>query len=516
MNSPLLDDTSDDSDKENETSSDWSMQCLRIYYGITFFFGICLFVGPLLAIIFISTITFHLTHSQMNNVIWMLCGFWNILWISNTVLFIRRRTRHPLISRSPILLFFTSIAIFFLTNWSILTNVFKPFLHCIGTHWLNNICYPMFVLPYLLRATRLHSVFKIRRPSIPSVTSTSNIQDERERGLSSPRSARFSVGSEYEASPFDLSTPKRRPWFGALRSQRDLLRWFLLLMLPFIIISLVDTFNSETIHFLPEYLSGCDNGPTWGNFTTIVWTVIHVSEVLGFGYLCFYLRPFWRSFDTTQELVVVAILCCIFAISFILMKWLDVEEDEKTAAVSMLVISRGVGCFLASIVHPTYATYFSSLIPSFPDRQILSSLDMILNDEDAFDSFREFMSKTPAMCLLEFWVEIELLRDCEENELEEGAEKLFEKYFAPQQETQYWRYLFDSAITQNTLERLQVLVKDRNFTKDMYDEAQDEVFCQMQEKDYSLYLRSKECKRFLKEVRRNEVLMKRIITSEIL
>eukprot|EP00494_Astrolonche_serrata_P032078 UN32347 len=144
------------------------------------------------------------------------------------------------------------------------------------------------------------------------------------------------------------------------------------------------------LHFLPEFLSGCDTHGNLKVYTTSLWAGIHGIEVIIFGMLYWCLPPVWRAFDTRTELNIVGGLCCAFAISQLVMPMVRSREDVQDEAVAFLVIARGVGCFAITIMHPTYDSYFSPLVPEMPDRQILSSLKLILNDEEAFDSFRKF------------------------------------------------------------------------------------------------------------------------------
>lgn len=495
-----------------EDDSDQSFRRARRYlacfYAISFLVGGAIFFIPL-AIFVVCVVTDFDPPVELT---WSMFALWNVLTVSNTIFFIRRRNRHPLISRSPGMLFLTLLSCFFLTNWSIIAAQNEDFLGCDGTHWLYNMFYPMFVVPYLLRAHRLYAVFKTQQPH--PYQSTLIQESPRIRlSISSASEGQLawnsnSITSSGETSIHHVKAP--------LVLQYDLLKKFGIIMLPFIIFSIIDSIYSQ-VHFLPEFLSGCDpKSPT-----IIVWCTIHGLEMISFSISVYYLRRVWKAFDTRQELVIIGLICAFFSLAYLIMEILRISLAHERSAITFLVVSRGVGCFMVSIVYPTYATYFSTNLPEFPDRQVLSSLQLILDNESAFDNFQQFLSKKPEYCLLEFWVEVLLLKEDFDEDFPELARDLYDKYFTRKgiddavERRRTGGLIFFSALSHTTLERLERQMRSNSFSPGMFDMAQQEVFDQLEAKEYPLYLRSQECKLFLKNLRRSEQLMRRIIHNQL-
>eukprot|EP00494_Astrolonche_serrata_P003518 UN03525 len=97
----------------------------------------------------------------------------------------------------------------------------------------------MFVIPYVFRAYRLYSIFKIHSPS--AISNNTLVQD-------SPRVTRQSFSSdsaEYTLDPTGVQSSgslEHLPGsFSAHKTQYDLLRWYVYFVFtPFVIISVVD------------------------------------------------------------------------------------------------------------------------------------------------------------------------------------------------------------------------------------------------------------------------------------
>ena len=157
-------------------------------------------------------------------------------------------------------------------------------------HWCVNLGYPAFVLPYLFRAYRLYWVFNVNRETL-------------ELNHSNQRQNRSEQRKKFKK-------------YVHRASQTHLLKWFMICMMPFVILSVVDMLTD--LNVLPISFLGCKKFSP--SFYAIFWICVHFVEALSFIVAVVCLRRGWDAYNIKYELHFVCIVSCVCVFIFFLSK----------------------------------------------------------------------------------------------------------------------------------------------------------------------------------------------------
>ena len=218
----------------------------------------------------------------------------------------RRFKRFPLKPRSPRLLVIPSIASFIMASWCLYSVSFvksydKNF-SCSYIRWIYNLSYPSMLIPYYLRAYRLHILFQSR--SVGGVN-----QPLMMPGLEP-------ANSELMLTPTEENTQA---------TEVKLLKIFLFTLIPFLIMSIVDTFVN--VGMLPIFGNDlhCENnqkislvGARW------FWIIFHYFEAVSLLFAARKTSDVWEEFSIKNELQAVAFVgvqIYLFSLSGLFSQW---------------------------------------------------------------------------------------------------------------------------------------------------------------------------------------------------
>ena len=214
------------------------------------------------------------------------------------------------------------------------------------------------------------------------------------------------------------------------------------------------------------------------------------------------------------------------------------KDINDGVLVLYLVLMRGMGFFMITILLPLYKTYFLiAHLPDIPTQDVITSLQAILEDREAVVYFRQFLSETDSQHLLDFWMEIDLFKDaCFNEEIDDiyfAASKIFKKYFDLGQHSKAAlsiRHVLNSKETarsdskpnKKTFCRAINKMFDEKFRKraevhsNVFDHPHRVVFENMENMHYRLFLRSQQCKELLASVAGQEDVLRRLINQQML
>merc|ERR1719245_2772222 len=109
--------------------------------------------------------------------------------------------------------------------------------------------------------------------------------------------------------------------------------------------------------------------------------------------------------------MIVAVLDLVYCACMIGLHPYDAKINDGVL-VLYLILMRGIGFFMITILLPLYKTYFLVFnLPEIPTQDVITSLQAILDDMDACVYFRQFMTEQDSQYLLDFWMEIDLFKD---------------------------------------------------------------------------------------------------------
>jgi len=484
---------------------------------------------------------------------------WFVIFVSftfeSTVLLILRRDQHPLKARSPALLVITAVGASGLAIWTAIGQMGVD-LSCNAAHWMQNIFYPMFILPYFLRARRVVIIFtEARRFHRETLANTERIDQEKHSHFGSfiddcynnkgkerlslsitsvsPRSSNSLLIVNEEPSAWDFEEDQLRKMKGAIAdwaNQATLLRWFAIYMIPFVVLSVIDTIFKGGTHLLPSIsastgdgVSGkCDMTSIAMKVTTILlWIIIHTLEASVFAYYYRKLSTVLKEFHTQQEFALIFAAEILYTLIFIVLLILiaNMNLDEVDHSVEYVVMSRSAYFVCVTILWPTYSTYFGTQAPKFPNRSVLKSLHNVLQDPLALKYFYNYLhNDETSSTLLQFWMEVDMFRenvdDCQNmGKLPDFSvvRKLFYTYFEPSTDNKECflanpdslrhrevmariipRRIVDEMLTE--INRCEC--EGLTCGEDVFGDAKFIAF-KLLENDYRLFLRSKECKDLL-------------------
>jgi len=415
--------------------------------------------------------------SDALSLLWLITFFF--LTLATTLLLIWRRNEHPLKARTPILLCITVTGAVGMALWTAL-ELLGFELSCNGAHWVQNIFYPMFILPYFFRAQRVISIFAQARRSHNHALAYAErknragfgtLVSEAEPGIKETRlslsnnlsarsrtSSLLAASEEFDATGLEDAVVKKMTGdIEDYTNQAKLLRWFGLWMIPFIFISVIDTLCHGKAHLLPSISAGkgslasdkCDiKTPAMKVVTIIVWILIHTLEASVFTYYYHKLSTVLKEFHTQQEFALIFVAEAIYTLIFIglLIPIGYLDPDDIDHSVEYVVMSRSAYFMCVTILWPTYSTFFGTEAPMFPNRGVLSSLHNVLQDELAFKYFYAYLKNDETSSIyLQFWMAVDLFQENIDNHEITGdaltwtsvgqfqtsceARKLFHNYF---------------------------------------------------------------------------------------
>jgi len=485
-------------------------------------------------------------------------------------LLIYRRNEHPLKARTPVLLCITAIGAVGMALWTALGLLgYEP--SCIEVHWVQNIFYPMFILPYFFRAQRVIKIFTHARRSHNYALAYAERKNsagfgtligEGDQGGREPRFSLTSnsssiqsnnslviAGEEFgETGVEDVVLKKMRGVIEDWANQAKLLRWFALCMIPFIVISIIDTIFNGRAHLLPSISAG--NGPSRSDkcdlktftmevVTIVFWVLIHSLEASVFTYYYRKLNTILKD-HTQQEFALIFVAEVIYTLIFIalLIPMPNLQLNEIDQSVQYVVMSRSALFICVTILWPTYSTFFGTEAPMFPNRSVLSSLHNVLQDPLAFKYFSAYLKNDEnSSILLQFWMEVELFQEnIDDHELSGlhqtscEARKLFHTYFEDigrdigrcllnpdsQQQRDVMMRIIPQAIVEEIFSEIERCESGNLLCgRDVFEDAQIIAF-QLLKDVYRLFLRSKECKDLLRHVNGEEILFKSLIEYKVI
>ena len=326
--------------------------------------------------------------------------------------------------------------------------------------------------------------------------------------------------------------------------ESKLIKYFVLILIPFIIISIINylPFMPSTYHLLPTFIKSCDKEHVKASL--LIWVIIHLCEIFLLILIVYWIRLVWRAFSVKQELMIVAVIDMVFCACMVGFSPTTDSIDDGVM-VLYLILMRGIGFFMITILLPLYKTYFDGIqdLPAIPTQDVITSLQAILDDMDACVFFRQFMTEQDSQHLLDFWMEIDLFKDaCYNDEIDDiryAASKIFKKYFDlnnySKQATSI-RYIINCKEKQtnssnttgsnnnkkgNFCKAIAKLFDEKNKKKiqihpNIFDHPHRVIFEHMENIHYRLFLRSQYCKRLLSSVAGQEEIFRKLINQEIL
>lgn len=439
----------------------FSRTASRLAFGTCLLIFILLFLVPLILCVHMLLRPdtddgnfFHHDNTRQFSVAWLVIFL--TATFAMTVLMVIRRNQHPLRARTPVLLVCFVLGATGMATWAALTGPSRIMtLSCAQTHWVQNIAYPCFILPYFFRAERVIRVFaqarkvhdttvaKGDRSSLSKSKSKRNsgiIQMQTDDGqpLLQAEEQLFrrdmlsftSVGSNASART-DRSEMEAQQ-LAALRAEIAdwanewaVFRRFGLILLAFVMVSVLDTVLDGGTHFLPAIsASGCDMIGNMKYVSIIGWTVLHLVEACIFLYYYRLLSTVLKEFHTRQEFVLVFFAEVLFTVIFVGLLLTQLTNREITDSVDYVVMSRSAILICISVVWPVYATYFGHHAPLFPNRMVVKSLEHVLTDPLALKHFHEYLQTDDNLIFLQFWMEVDMFKGMEACESDTDGEIL--------------------------------------------------------------------------------------------
>ena len=441
--------------------------------------------------------------------------------------------------------------------------------------------YPLLILPYFFRAFRIKKIYdeattthdkynrdmmnifrSARAQSILSGNVNNNYIEETKSNSAHNNNGNVSQHHTIQSirSMERTSTPKGTPKIGdkqrsnsilshandssfnfqdamsySKQLDKKLIKRFILCLIPFLIISITNYLTSKN-HLLPTFIKSCDDyNPSSAIF---VWVIIHAIEIFILILIVYWIRLVWRAFSVKQELMIVTVIDMVFCACMIGFNPTTDSIDDGVL-INYLILMRGIGFFMISILLPLYKTYtFITWIPEIPTQDVITSLQAILDDMDACVYFRQFMTEQDSQYLLDFWMEIDLFKDaCYNQEIDDiyfAASKIFKKYFHSDNHSKAAtsvRYIINSKekITSTThksnkktyCKAINKMFDENNHRKaeihpNIFDHPHRVIFEHMENTHYRLFLRSQYCKQLLAAVAGQEEIFRKLINQEIL
>jgi len=360
----------------------------------------------------------------------------------------------------------------------------------------------------------------------------------------SPRSNESLLLNMEDTSSMDLEEYQRekiREVIADWANQGTLVLWFGMTMIPFVIISIIDTSLDGKTHLLPSISANkCDMGSKLMEIMTILlWIFIHIGEASVFAWYFHKLSTVLKEFHTRQEFALIFAAEILYTTIFVaLLVSINTNIEKINHAVDFVVMSRSAYFICITILWPTYSTYFGTQAPMFPNRSVLKSLHNVLQDPLALNYFHNYLrDDETSLTLLQFWMEVDMFREntLDHEELGEPIEQnsaraLFCNYFRSgtddiqilntKPESQKHQEIMMRIIPRRTVNEIFSEIKrceneGLSYGQDLFDDAKLIVF-QRLENVYRLFLRSKECKDLLYHLNGQELLFKSLIECKVI
>eukprot|EP01083_Nonionella_stella_P111099 325732_1 len=487
-----------------------------------------------------------------------------IMYVCCISLFAIRKEKHPLKSRSCVFITIFCISLPLFMIWACIGLLYAPgWLGCYTTHNFNNIAYPMLILPYFFRAYRIKKIYDeattthnnyqrdmniFRSARATSILSTHIVEQTKSKGSMAQTGQSMRSGSHLGThkirsdsvlsqqgndDSYSFNFDDALAYSKAL--DKRLIKHFLISLLPFLLMSILNYFIGHRGHLLPTFIKSCDDD--YKSSAIFIWVMIHVIEIFILILIVYWIRLVWRAFSVKQELMIVAVIDMVFCACMIGFNPSDDLVDDGVL-ILYLILMRGIGFFMITILLPLYKTYFLiTYLPEIPTQDVITSLRAILDDMDACGFFRTFMSEQDSQYLLDFWMEVDLFKDaCYNDEIEDirfSASKIFKKYFDSDNDSRAAmgiQFLIDS----KEKKKGERQSKKKTFCKainkifdekhrgrveihpNIFDHPHRVVFDHMESTHYRLFLRSQFCKELLASVAGQEEIFRKLINQEVL
>jgi len=487
-----------------------------------------------------------------------------IMYMCCVSLFITRKDKHPLKSRSCVFISIFGVALPAYMIWACVGLMYTPsWLGCMPTHFFVNLLYPCLMLPYFFRACRIkriydeattHSAYAkdmniFRSARTGSVLSTNMNYVEETKSNSHLSHQNGAVHSLSNAN-----NTANKPRSNSVLSQaadsafnfddaltysktldKKLICWFCVALIPFIVISFTNLVTTRN-HLLPTFIKSCDEYNA--SSAIFIWVVFHAVEIFALILLVYWIRLVWRAFSVKQELMIVAVIDMVYCACMIGFSSGDSSIDDSVLRL-YLVLMRGTGFFMITLLLPLYKTYFLvTYLPEIPTQDVITSLQAILDDMDACVHFRQFMTQQDCQYLLDFWMEVDLFKDaCYNHEIEDiylAASKIFKKYFDLNNHSRAASMIRSVLNAKEKLKNNGTGSKKKTFCKainkifdeknrrkveihpNIFDYPHHVIFEHMESTQYRLFLRSKTCKQLLASVAGQEEIFRKLINQEML
>jgi len=430
---------------------------------------------------------------------------------------------------------------------------------CTATTLFRNLVYPLLILPYVFRAFRIKKIYD-EATNTNSAYNNMNIfrsADGRTQSFlqSSHLDAMLKSGTNLSVqstsgppSNPQLSNKNRSDSAISVQSTFDiedsisfskeldkrLLCRFSLCWIPFLLLSMTNFVHKKN-QMLPTFIQSCDK--LLESTALFIWVSIHLVEIGALILTVYWIRLVWRAFSVKQELMVVAVLDLVYCACMIGLHPFDKDINDGVL-VLYLVLMRGMGFFMITILLPLYKTYFlMANLPDIPAQDVVSSLRAILEDREAVVYFRQFLCESDNHYLLDFWMEIDLFKDAAlNNEIDDlyfAAHKIFRKYFELSNHSKAAlsirhvvnskeKVRSDSRPNKKTFCRAINKMFDDKFRdraevhSNVFDHPHRVVFDNMENMHYRLFLRSQHCKELLASVAGQEAVIARLINQQML
>lgn len=280
-----------------------------------------------------------------------------VYWLTTTVVIIIRRSMSPFRQRCVYLIILSGSANFAIFTYFLIRQAYPSIkIPCHVSHWWNNMSYSMLILPYIVRAWRLHVIFNFKRQSLLEENEVSKI--------------------------------------SKMISNKRLIILLLILLIPFIILSLSETFIPP-LQIVLASEPGCGSPQT----VRIFWISVNAGLFFFFSLMIFALRKVWDDFSIKQELMIIALSELFFLLFHsVSLAWPNQEENLN---LHFLVCLRCVVYFWMSLSLPLYQSYGFEIIPVLTSPRDAQSFSGVLTNPEFFHFFMSFMSTDPDKPLIE-------------------------------------------------------------------------------------------------------------------
>ena len=434
---------------------------------------------------------------------------YTLVFLTSIIFLSSRSHRQPLKARSPGLLAVSSVGGYLQVVWvTMLTShmVDSSTQHgCSFGAWAMVLGHPLLFIPYVLRCYRLHLIF--------------NLTIERETAGASNR---------HEAVKYYHKRKHRI-------SDRFLLRTMAIVVVVAACIAAVDEYFVWQGIRSWQRLYVCNYD---AKSFVVVWDTVRFLETLIFTISLYKLWGVADAFSIRMELLGV---CGVWLANLTLRVVLGLYHPQQELWVQVqpyAIVARSSVCLFVSVIVPTAMTMLGrrrSGVMLWSENAALASLRETLHDPEYVIAFQRFLVKRFSVENVLFWMEVELYRASASPgasfyDTHGGSDALDRMYYSEEANLRVDRgalqaeakaiveryimadaHLVLAAVDDTTKVNLQRSVEAGICTPDLFDRAQQLVYEHMQNECWDDFLNSRDCRRAMRKVKKQETIRSRLI-----